>query len=620
MKLLTPLVSSNFDFKTFLNSTTNQPGVYRMYDKLGKVIYVGKAKDLKQRLSSYSYLNSKNEKTKLLISYIQNIDITVTHTEIEALLLEHNYIKFYQPKYNVLLRDDKSYPYIFLSNDIHPRLTIYRGKCPNGEFFGPFPNGFAIKEALKLLQKVFPIRQCKNDVYQNRSRPCLLYQINRCLAPCIKGLVSDKEYAQQVQYVRLFLSGRDNQIITLLIQRMEKASTSLHFEEAIKLRNQIKIIRQLTTKQYIDSQCEDLDVIGMAYDFGIACIHLLFIRQNKILGSQSFFPKIPISTDFTEIIQTFLGQYYLQGNNTRTVPVSILLNDELPERKLLQDSLEIITGRKITIINKLNSNEKEHYLQLANTNALAALKARILQNSIIQQRILALESFIQINKINRIECFDISHTMGDNTTGACVVFNRNGPLYSEYRRYNIKDITPGNDYAAINQVLLQHYKNILTKNKIPDVIIIDGGKGQLAQAQKTMIILEKIWNKKHPILIAIAKNKKRKKGLETLFLKSKGIGISLPNDSLVLQIIQHIRNHAHNYAICGHRKKQSKIKNSNILEKIQGIGPKRKRQLLQYMGGLQPLINANIEDLVKVPGISCTLAKKIYFSLKNSSL
>lgn len=610
-------MSDVFNSKAFLSTVTSKPGVYRMYDAAGTVIYVGKAKDLKKRLTSYFRSQVGSRKTEALVSNIQHIDVTVTHTETEALLLEHNYIKLYQPRYNVLLRDDKSYPYIFLSGDTHPRLAMHRGaKHARGEYFGPFPNGYAVRETLALLQKVFPIRQCENSVYRNRSRPCLQYQIGRCLGPCVAGLVSEEEYAQQTDYVRLFLAGKDDQVLNLLVKRMEEASMALRFEEAARLRDQIQAVRRITEKQFVSNQGDDLDVMGVAYDAGMACLHVLFIRQGKVLGSRSYFPKVPADTDLAEVVQTFVGQFYLQGSEARTLPGDILLDFNLPERELLSDSLSELAGRRVTIQSKPRG-DRARYLKLARTNAATALTMRLSQHSTIHQRLAALAEFLDLEKINRMECFDISHTMGEQTIASCVVFDQNGPLRADYRRYNINDITPGDDYAAMNQVLRRRYGKAIEEDKIPDVILIDGGKGQLAQAKQVFAELNVPWDKTRPILLGVAKGSDRKAGLETLFFEPEGEGVSLPPDAPALHVIQHIRDDAHNHAISGHRKKRAKVKNTSALESIEGVGPKRRQQLLKYMGGLQPLMNASVEEIANVPGISFALAEKIYYSLKH---
>ncbi|CAI0721124.1 excinuclease ABC subunit UvrC [Serratia quinivorans] len=610
-------MSDRFDAKAFLSTVTSQPGVYRMYDATGTVIYVGKAKDLKKRLASYFRQQVGSRKTETLVKNIAQIDVTVTHTETEALLLEHNYIKLYQPRYNVLLRDDKSYPLIFLSADSHPRLAVHRGaKHAKGEYFGPFPNSYAVRETLALLQKLFPIRQCENSVYRNRSRPCLQYQIGRCLGPCVAGLVSEDEYRQQVDYVRLFLSGKDQQVLHQLIERMEIASKALNFEEAARIRDQIQAVRRVTERQFVSGNSDDLDVIGVAFGAGMACLHVLFIRQGKVLGSRSYFPKVPGGTEMSEVVQTFVGQFYLQGSQMRTLPAEILLDFTLPEKELLAESLSELAGRKIQIQSKPRG-DRARYLKLARTNAATALTTKLSQQSTIHQRLAELTKVLNLSEINRMECFDISHTMGEQTVASCVVFDANGPLRSEYRRYNITGITPGDDYAAMAQVLKRRYGKALEEKKIPDVIFIDGGKGQLGMAIDVFNSLNVSWDKNKPLLIGIAKGADRKAGLETLFFVPEGEGIALPSDSPALHVIQHIRDDSHNHAITGHRQRRAKVRNTSALELIDGVGPKRRQVLLKYMGGLQPLLNASVEEIAKVPGISQALAEKIYNALKH---
>ncbi|MGA8120673.1 excinuclease ABC subunit UvrC [Rouxiella badensis] len=609
--------NERFDPQAFLKTVTSQPGVYRMYDASGTVIYVGKAKDLKKRLSSYFRVQVSSRKTETLVKNIDQIDVTVTHTETEALLLEHNYIKLYQPRYNVLLRDDKSYPLIFLSADNHPRLTIHRGaKHAKGEYFGPFPNSYAVRETLALLQKLFPIRQCENSVYRNRSRPCLQYQIGRCLGPCVSGLVSEEEYKQQVDYVRLFLEGKDQQVVTQLIERMEAASKDLRFEDAGRYRDQIQAVRRVTERQFVSGNSEDLDVIGVAFESGMACLHVLFIRQGKVLGSRSYYPKVPGGTEMSEVVQTFVGQFYLQGSQARTLPGEILLDFSLPEKDLLAESLSEMAGRKVYIQSKPRG-DRARYLKLARTNATAALTTRLSERSTIHQRLAELAKTLNLSEINRMECFDISHTMGEQTVASCVVFDANGPVRAEYRRYNITGITPGDDYAAMTQVLNRRYGKSIEEAKIPDVIFIDGGKGQLGMALDVFKELDVTWDKSKPLLIGIAKGADRKAGLETLFFKAEGEGIALPSDSPALHVIQHIRDDSHNHAITGHRQKRAKVRNTSALEEIEGVGPKRRQVLLKYMGGIQPLLNASAEEIAKVPGISHALAEKIHNALKH---
>lgn len=607
---------SSFDSISFLKTVTNQPGVYRMYNTEAEVIYVGKAKDLKKRLSSYFRKKIDSEKTRALVSHIDKIDVTVTHTETEALILEHNYIKQYLPKYNVLLRDDKSYPYIFISGHRHPRLSMHRGaKKRKGEYFGPYPDSGAVRETLHLIQKIFPVRQCEDTVYSNRTRPCLMYQIGRCAGPCVSTIISDDDYAELVNYVRLFLQGKDKQVLEILIEKMEKASMTLRFEDAAKFRDQIQAIRRVQEQQFVsEDSMDDMDVLGFAQEKGIACIHILMIRQGKVLGSRSHFPKIPQNTSQEEVFESFLSQYYLSHNEARTIPSRIILNEGLlVDAKPMQDALTQLAGRKVTFhVNPTGTRGR--YLKLSNTNALTAITTKINHKMTINQRFKALQDELGIENILRMECFDISHTMGESTIASCVVFNQEGPVKQEYRRYNITGITGGDDYAAMGQVLERRYGKQLDVDKIPDIIFIDGGKGQLNRAHEIMTLCWQDWPKR-PRLIGIAKGVTRKPGLETL-ITIDGDEFHLPSDAPALHLIQHIRDESHNHAIAGHRAKRGKTRRTSALEGIEGVGPKRRQALLKYMGGLQELKRATVEEIAKVPGISHSLAEIIYQTLK----
>ncbi|RWX57715.1 excinuclease ABC subunit UvrC [Photobacterium chitinilyticum] len=603
---------------SFLKTVTHQPGVYRMYDGADEVIYVGKAKDLKKRLSSYFRTNVAGEKTRALVKNIRKVDVTVTHTETEALILEHNYIKLYLPKYNVLLRDDKSYPYIFLSASAHPRLTIHRGvKKRKGEYFGPYPDSGAVRESLHLLQKIFPIRQCEDSVYANRSRPCLMYQIGRCLGPCVKGLVSEDDYKEQVNFVRLFLQGKDRQVIASMVEKMELASQQLAFEKAAAYRDQIQALRRVQEQQFVSNDSDDdMDVIGIAHERGMACVHALYIRQGKILGSRSYFPKMPSDAELTEVLSSFISQFYLNQAEGRVIPAVILLGADLGEEKtLIAGTLTELAGRKVELKTQSRGN-RARYQKLAQTNANTALTSKLNHKMTIQQRFSALSKALELTTLDRMECFDISHTMGEKTVASCVVFNQDGPLKQEYRRYNITGITGGDDYAAMAQVLARRYGKQLDPDKIPDIIFIDGGRGQLSRAYDVVNPLMKEWPKRS-MLVGVAKGTSRKPGLETLLLVT-GEEFSMPSDSPALHLIQHIRDESHNHAISGHRAQRAKVRKRSALEDVEGIGPKRRQALLKYMGGLQELKRASREEIAKVPGISKSLAEKIYDALQHS--
>ena len=607
-----------FDAKAFLADVSHEPGVYRMFDDKGTVIYVGKAKDLKKRLSSYFRTQLNSKKTEALVASIAHIETTITASETEALLLEHNYIKTYQPRYNVLLRDDKSYPYILLTKERHPRITAYRGsKKIQGEYFGPYPHAGAVRDTLSLLQKLFPIRQCENSVYKNRSRPCLQHQIGRCSAPCVAGYVSDEEYNQQVEFARLFLQGKDNQVLEHLIQKMEQASRELNFEQAAHLRDQIQMVRSVTEKQFVSNErLDDMDIISIAYQLGIACVQVLFIRQGKVLGNRSYFPKVPVNTDLSELTETFVGQFYLQAHQGRTIPNSIIVDHKLNEKKDLETLLSEQAGRKVSIQDNAKGS-KSKYLQLAQVNAKAALITQLKQASLMQERYEALQTLLGIEKIERMECFDISHTMGAQTIASCVVFNQDGPLKSDYRRFNIEGITGGDDYAAMEQALKKRFDRDLESEKIPDIIFIDGGKGQLNRALQVFQELDVKWDKNRPHLIGVAKGVDRKAGLETLIISRQEREINLSPDNLALHLIQHIRDESHNHAISGHRKKRQKAFTQSGLETIEGVGAKRRQALLKYLGGMQGVKNATLDEIASVPSISKALAEKIFEALKN---
>jgi excinuclease ABC subunit C len=608
---------SVFDAQSFLKTVTHQPGVYRMYDASGEVIYVGKAKDLKKRLSSYFRTNVAGEKTRALVKNICKVDVTVTHTETEALILEHNYIKQYLPKYNVLLRDDKSYPYILLSASKHPRLSIHRGvKRRKGEYFGPYPDVSAVRDSLHLMQKIFPIRQCEDSVYANRSRPCLMYQIGRCSGPCVTGLVSDDDYQQQVQWVRLFLQGKDRQVINTMVEKMEQASMTLDFERAAVYRDQIQALRRIQEQQFVSQDNhDDLDVIGIAHQNGMACIHGLYIRQGKILGSRSYFPKMPVDASLTEVLSSFVTQFYFNQAEGRVIPSLILLSEELGEdNDAILTVLSELAGRKITIKYHPRGTRAK-YLQLAQTNAETALTSKLNHRMTIQERFFALQQALNLKPISRMECFDISHTMGEKTVASCVVFNQEGPFKQEYRRYNITGITGGDDYAAMAQVLERRYSKNMELDKIPDIIFIDGGRGQLSRAYDVVKPYIADWPKR-PMLVGVAKGTTRKPGLETLIFVT-GEEMSMPSDSPALHLIQHIRDESHNHAISGHRAQRAKVRKQSTLEDVEGVGPKRRQALLKYMGGMQELKKANKEEIAKVPGISLALAEKIVDALQH---
>ena len=604
---------SQFDASAFLKTLTHQPGVYRMYNEAGDVIYVGKAKNLKKRVSSYFKQTVDSPKTKALVSQIAQMDVTVVNSETEAFLLENNFIKKYRPRYNVLLRDDKSYPFIFLSDHEHPRLSFHRGpQKKKGEYFGPYPSAWAVRESLRSMQKLFPVRQCEDSYYRARSRPCLQYQMQRCSAPCVKGYVSDDEYAEQVQWVRLFLKGKNQQVINSLVEKMEKASEQLNFEAAARYRDQINALRKVQERQWVAGTQDEMDIFGFAFKGSMACIQVMFIRDSQLLGSKAFFPKVPSTATEDEIFEAFLLQFYLAGN--KVIPKQIVLPKALSDESAIADLLSQEANYRVKLF-KGAREEKRQYLQLAQANALNALEAQYGQQKSVFARYIDLEAALEWeNPIQRMECFDISHTSGQQTVASCVVFNREGPLKSDYRRYNIDGITPGDDYAAMAQALARRYKNVQDAEKIPDILFIDGGKGQLSQAEQ---FFEEWPHDKKPCLIGVAKGTTRKPGLETLILADTHDTIPMNADRPALHLIQHIRDESHRFAISGHRNRRQKVKTTSTLESIPGIGAKRRQSLIKYMGGLQGLKKASKGEIASVPGISEELADIIYDHLHN---
>lgn len=598
----------HFDHQGFLKHLTSEPGVYRMYDVRGDVIYVGKAKNLKKRVASYFRKNVDSVKTQTLVKNIVSMDVTIVSSETEAFLLENNYIKKYRPRYNVVLRDDKSYPFILLSEHEHPRLSFHRGpKKRKGEYFGPYPSAWSVRESLRSMQKIFPVRQCEDSYYRARSRPCLQYQMKRCSAPCVEGFVSDEEYAEQVKLAAMFLRGKNSQVIATLVSRMEVASEELNFEAAARYRDQISALRKVQEQQFVSGTQDELDVFGFAFRNGIACIFGIFIRDNQVLGSKSFFPKIPKGSTDKEIFQSFILQFYLAGN--KLIPKQIVLPIKFDDMETVERVLSEEAKRKVHFFEGVR-DEKRKYLQIASNNAENSLETQQNQQKSIFARFTHLEKILELDSpIKRMECFDISHTSGQQTVASCVVFDRNGPLKSDYRTFNIEGITPGDDYAAMAQVIKRRYKSPNMDTKIPDLLLIDGGKGQLSQAEKHF----KDWpDEKKPLIIGVAKGTSRKPGLETLIYAYSHETIAVDFDSPGLHLVQHIRDESHRFAIAGHRSRRQKVKNTSPLQEIPGIGPKKRQSLLKYTGGLQGLKKASKDEIAKVPGISHELADIIY--------
>ncbi|MBS7326997.1 MAG: excinuclease ABC subunit UvrC [Gammaproteobacteria bacterium] len=603
----------SFNADDFLQHCTRHPGVYRMFDAESRLLYVGKAKNLKNRLTSYFKSKQLAPKTAALVAKIAHVETTITPSETEALLLEQTLIKEWRPPYNILLRDDKSYPYVLLSNDEFPTLSIERGqKKGKGRYFGPYPSAGAIRESLALLQKAFQVRQCSNSFYNNRSRPCLQYQIKRCKAPCV-GLVSAAEYAEDVRLSSLFLEGRSDHLTRELSQRMEQAAEQLEFEQAAQYRDQISLVRRVQDQQSMEGGHGNLDVIAAISQLGGACVHIMTIRDGRVLGGNNHFPKSAIEQDVGDILAAFLGQYYLSGR-TRDLPDALIVNQNHAELSLLAEAFSQLHGKQLTISHQVRGT-RARWQRLAVTNAEQALQSRLSSQSQIDQRFIALAQALDLDtsaRFERIECFDISHTQGEATVASCVVFGREGARKNDYRRFNISGITPGDDYAAMHQALTRRFaKHDKEEGQLPDVLLIDGGKGQLQMAREVLDELAIVGI----ILIGVAKGVTRKAGMETLFLNDSDTILELDEHAPALHLIQQVRDEAHRFAITGHRARRGKTRRTSTLEGIAGVGPKRRRELLNYFGGLQELSRASIDEIAKTPGISTTLAETIYQAL-----
>ena len=603
--------SSSFIPKSYLNTLTSRPGVYRMLDMDGKVIYVGKARNLKKRVASYfTRSNQQSPKTRVMVQAIANIEITVTHTENEALILENNLIKELRPRYNVWFKDDKSYPYIYLSSDQKfPRLSYYRGaRKGKGQYFGPYPGAGAAKKTLHLLQKLFLIRSCKDSFFANRRRPCLQYQIKRCTAPCV-DLISAEEYQQDVKHAVMFLEGKNEEVIKALLEPMQRASDALDYERAAQYRDQISNLRKVQEHQYISTEGGDFDIIACCSANGMSCVQVIFIRGGLNLGSKSWFPKHVRESSEADIINAFIPQFYLDQQVKRTIPQEILLSHAPEEIQLLQEVLSAQAEKKIAIKHRLRG-DRAKWVKMALENAGMNLNQQLATSASQQQRNQELKRVLNIDdSLERIECFDISHTQGEATVASCVVFGSEGAISSDYRRFNIEDITPGDDYAAMEQVLMRRYTRVKKEDgKLPDLILIDGGKGQIGAAKKVMEELQL----NDIILVGVAKGPSRKPGLETIILEKEHKTITLPANSAALHLIQTIRDEAHRFAITGHRQRRKNARNKSSLESIEGVGNKRRQNLIRHFGGIQGIISAGVDDLAMVPGINKNLAQKIY--------
>ncbi len=634
----------SFDHKTFLKQLTQRPGIYQMFGENGDVLYVGKAKNLRKRVSSYFRRTGLAPKTQALVRRIANIDVTVTQTEIEALLLEQNLIKQNRPPFNILLRDDKSYPYIFLSDrDQYPQLSFHRGsKRRKGSYYGPFPSVSAVRESMGFLQKIFRFRQCEDSFFKNRSRPCLQYQIDRCTGPCV-DLITPDDYQRDVRHTQMFLEGKSDKLIRELEGNMDQASQQLAFERAGVIRDQISALRKIQAEQIVESGSGNIDVLAAYQEGDQGCVHVLYIRHGRILGSRSFYPKVPLATSAAEILVNFVPQYYLRDGARGDFPREIILNEKIEESELLEDAISKLAGHRINLKYRGRSTRRQ-WIELAENTARQNLNNRIASKQNILQRFESLQALLKLEELpERLECFDISHSSGEATVASCVVFDTNGPLKSDYRRLNIKGITAGDDYAAMEQALTRRYTRLQKgEGKLPDVLLIDGGKGQLGRAISVLAELGVVGVH----VVGVAKGKTRKAGFETLLLSnSNSKPFSVPSssnlqsqtsdnqypeadenrykelpvdtESPALLLIQNIRDEAHRFAITGHRQRRDKKRRLSTLEGIAGVGPKRRRELLRFFGGTKEVERASIAELMRVPGINKKVAEAIYSRLHN---
>ncbi|MBT5230723.1 MAG: excinuclease ABC subunit UvrC [Methylococcales bacterium] len=594
----------SFDAQAFLNNLTQRPGVYQMINAANKIIYVGKAKNLKKRVSSY-FNRPQGTKVTVMVSQIADVQIIITNTESEALILECQLIKQHRPRYNVLLRDDKSYPYIHLSEHEFPKLGLYRGsKKESGQYFGPYPSAHAVRETLNILQKIFPVRQCEDGFYAHRNRPCLQHQIERCSAPCV-GLVRHQDYQEDIRHAILFLQGKSSEVVEELASKMDQVASELNFEKAAFYRDQISNLRKVQEQQYVSGEKGNLDILSCVQAAETCCIQVFFIRNGLNLGNKTYFIKVPNDMSEGDLLASFIPQYYLD----KQVPDSLIVSHDIPQQEWILTTLSEIAKRNIHLVSQPRG-ERAQWLKLANTNAQMSLSTKLASQSGYQQQLSQLQQILKLdNPPKRIDCFDISHTQGELTVASCVVFGSEGALKSDYRRFNINGITPGDDYAAMNQALTRHYSKLVTNTeKRPEILLIDGGKGQVSEA---LAVLEEL-QIQGVLVVGVAKGPERKVGHEGLVIPGQSELLYLGPHSPALHLIATVRDEAHRFAITSHRNRRDKKRKTSVLESIAGLGPNRRQQILRHFGGLQGVQNASAEDLAKVKGISHALAEKIY--------
>jgi excinuclease ABC subunit C len=601
-----PAPAPAFDAKSFVEALPNRPGVYRMLDAQGTILYVGKARQLKSRVGSYFQPSNVQPKVQALVAKTANMEVTITNSDTEALLLEFNLLKKHRPRFNVVLRDDKSFPYLhFETAHDFPRLSFYRGSRKQaGRFFGPYPSAGAVRESLQQLQKLFRLRNCDDLYFANRSRPCLQYQIQRCTAPCV-GLITKEQYARDVGAAIKVLEGRNDEVQLELGRRMEVAAERLNFEEAARLRDQLANLKTIQAQQIVTADIDhDADVISIAAGNGEYCVALMFIRGGRSLGSTTFFPKALLA-EMPEVLAAFVTQYYLE----RDSPAEIIVESDFDGMQLLEATLTQRSSHKVRIASQVRGI-RARWLEMMHNNAEQALKMRGLARTSIEASLEEVRDAFQLDETpRRIECFDISHTGGTDTVASCVVFGVEGPVKSDYRRFNIAGIQPGDDYAAMYQALTRRYKRVRDGEiSAPDILLIDGGKGQLAEAARVLAELAVAGI----TLIGVAKGADRRPGQEQLFLLGQDTPTILPPDSGALHLIQRARDEAHRFAITGHRRKRAKRHSQSILETIPGLGPVKRRELLKQFGGLQGILRAGIDDFVQIRGLGRDLAEVIY--------
>ncbi len=606
--------TSVFDHKAFLRNLTTRPGVYRMYDIEKSLLYVGKAKNLKNRVSSYFRSNGLTNKTVALVSRIHSIEITVTHSETEALLLEQTLISRNRPPYNILLVDDKSYPYLRISkNQQFPGLYLHRGaKSDQQEYFGPFPSAGAVRESLVLLQKAFRVRQCEDTVFANRKKPCLQYQIKRCKAPCV-GLVSEEEYQADLQKTRTFLQGKSQELIDVIEIEMDQAAEQYEYEKAAEFRDQLQFLRLVQEQQYVSGGKGNADIFAVVKEAAGVCVHFLMVRDGRMIGSRSFFPKTGIEENESLVMTGFLAQYYLARQHG-DCPAQILTSVPIEDPAWLESAMKEMYNKSVSIAHSVRTTNAK-WLELAKTNAAEQLQLRMSHGAQVTQRLEELQEALGLDAVpERIECFDISHSSGEATTASCVVYDRDGPNKAMYRKFNIEGVTAGDDYAAMSQAISRRYSRLQKEEaKMPDLLIVDGGKGQMGMAREVMEEL----GISLPLL-GIAKGETRKPGMETLFFETTDNVILLPNFSQALHLIQHIRDEAHRFAITGHRARRGKKRLGSILDDIPKVGGTRRRALIRHFGSAIAVKSASVDEISKVNGISKALAEDIYNFLHTS--